>query len=135
MRNLRWGVNKMGGALFWSAAALALLAAFCWAQNNWIVTKRYVLYSRRIQAPMRIVQLSDLHGKRFGRQNRRLLGKIQRLSLIHISGQFGKRKNAKVKSRSESTVQAVACTFLKAGLGLESAQRAQRGEKHDRKRK
>ena len=26
MRNLRWGVNKMGGALFWGAAALALLA-------------------------------------------------------------------------------------------------------------
>lgn len=93
MRNLRWGVNKMGGALFWSAAALALLAAFCWAQNNWIVTKRYVLYSRRIQAPMRIVQLSDLHGKRFGRQNRRLLGKIQRQKpdLIAFTGDFADR--------------------------------------------
>ena len=93
MRNLRWGVNKMGGALFWGAAALALLAAFCWAQNNWIVTKRYVLYSRRIQAPMRIVQLSDLHGKRFGRQNRRLLGKIQRQKpdLIAFTGDFADR--------------------------------------------
>lgn len=70
------------------AAGLALLFWFIWAQNNLLVVKRYEVASQRIAEPLRIVQLSDLHGKRFGRGNRRLLKRVRALrpGLIAITG-------------------------------------------------
>lgn len=43
------------------AGAVALLWAFLWAQNNWLVEKKYTLRHARIASPMRVVHLSDLH--------------------------------------------------------------------------
>ena len=76
--------------LLWIPALLALLAAFCWMQNNLLVTKKYTLHSPRISQGLRIVHLSDLHGKRFGRKNERLLRKIrkQQPDLIAFTGDF-----------------------------------------------
>lgn len=60
------------------AGAVALLWAFLWAQNNWLVEKKYTLRHVRIASPMRVVHLSDLHAKQFGKGNRRLLRKVRR---------------------------------------------------------
>ena len=60
------------------AGAAGLFCGFLWAQNNWLVEKNYVLHHARIASPMRIVHLSDLHAKQFGRGNQRLLRKVRR---------------------------------------------------------
>lgn len=67
---------------------MAMLFWFIWAQNNLLVVKRYEVASKRIAERLRIVQLSDLHGKRFGRENRRLLREVRALrpGLIAITG-------------------------------------------------
>ncbi len=68
------------------AAASAGLAYACW-ENNALVIERHTV-SLGLASPLRIVQLADLHGKRFGKKNRRLLKKVQALSpdLILMTG-------------------------------------------------
>ena len=50
------------------AGAVALLWAFLWAQNNWLVEKKYTLRHVRIASPMRVVHLSDLHASSLERE-------------------------------------------------------------------
>lgn len=71
-------------------AALALLAAaglwaFLYYQNNHLTVSRYVLPELK---ELRIVHLSDLHGKRFGRHDEKLLSRIRQLrpDLILFTG-------------------------------------------------
>lgn len=52
---------------------LAVLATLrLWYGNNRLTVSHYVLRSGKLAAPVRIVQLSDLHNKRFGKDNARL---------------------------------------------------------------
>ena len=56
----------------WLLPALAALTAAGWLGNSAIVTKEYTITSRRLPeafSGMRIVQISDLHGKRFGKDD------------------------------------------------------------------
>ena len=81
--------------MFWLYIALGcvagvlLIAAFVWFSNNCITVSRYKVTSEK--APdngVKIVHLSDLHGKSFGRDNNRLIKKVKAQSpdFIAVTG-------------------------------------------------
>ena len=77
----------------WLLPALAALTAAGWLGNSAIVTREYTITSRRLPeafSGMRIVQISDLHGKRFGKDDARLLRAVRqaRPDLIALTGDF-----------------------------------------------
>lgn len=77
-----------------AATALVLACAAILADSRWrIVTTEYELYSSRLPESFdgfRIVQLSDLHGMAFGRDNARLVEQVRaaRPNLIALTGDF-----------------------------------------------
>ena len=80
--------------LSWVLAALALaLSLFLYQQTNVLQTTRYSWESPRVPRAFdgyRIVQLSDLHNKRFGKHQRRLLRAVREAKpdLIALTGDF-----------------------------------------------
>ena len=60
------------------AAAMLLVAAFCLYSNNKLGVSRYKLTDPKISRPFRIVHLSDLHAKRFGKNNCRLVKLVKK---------------------------------------------------------
>ena len=63
----------------WIAAGVLVLCAlvfFFWYQNNGLSVTRYRLKGMRVARPMKIVHLSDLHSKRFGRDNAKLFALV-----------------------------------------------------------
>ena len=75
----------------WIAAGvlgLCALVSFFWYQNNGLSVTRYRLKGMRVTRPMKIVHLSDLHSKRFGRDNEKLFALVADCSpdLIAITG-------------------------------------------------
>ena len=59
------------------AAAVALIVLFCIFSNSKLGVTRYELESDKVEAPLRIVHLSDLHAKRFGKKNCRLVAAVE----------------------------------------------------------
>ena len=66
--------------ILWIVSAVLLFAAVILiAGNTLLVIDRYTIENRKVPKSFdgfKIVQLSDLHSKEFGRNNRRLIGKI-----------------------------------------------------------
>lgn len=60
-------------------AAVALIIFFCWYSNSKLGVTHYIVQNPRITQPFRIVHLSDLHAKRFGKKNRRLVRAVKKL--------------------------------------------------------
>ena len=56
-----------------SAAGASLVALFLWLSNNLIKITRYEVHIGDIERPVKVVQISDLHGKQFGAHNARLV--------------------------------------------------------------
>ena len=70
-------------------AFLALIALFVWCSNNLITVTRYNVASGKVpEEGVKIVHLSDLHGKSFGRGNKRLLKKVvkEKPDFIAVTG-------------------------------------------------
>lgn len=70
---------------------LILLTGFCYVQNGYLVVTHYTYVSEKISedlAGYRIVQISDLHNATFGKDNQRLVKKIEVLNpdMIVITG-------------------------------------------------
>lgn len=70
---------------------VVLLICFCYFQNNYIVTTEYDYSSKKIPESFdgyKIVQLSDLHGKSFGVNQKHLVNKITKVkpNLIVFTG-------------------------------------------------
>ncbi|PFJ28956.1 MULTISPECIES: metallophosphoesterase [Bacillus cereus group] len=70
---------------------LILLICFCYFQNNYIVTTEYNYSSKKVPESFdgyKIVQLSDLHGKSFGENQKYLMNKITKVkpNLIVFTG-------------------------------------------------
>lgn len=72
---------------------LAACAVFLWAENNLLQVSRHTLHLLP-QDEVRIVHLSDLHDKTFGKQNRKLLSKVKELNpdLICYTGDLNCRQ-------------------------------------------
>lgn len=54
---------------------LIVLCTFGYLSNNWIQNTRYIISSPKINNPITIVHLSDLHGKQFGKNNIKLINR------------------------------------------------------------
>jgi len=70
---------------------IALIAIFVLFQNNSIATSFYSVDELgKVDKNLRIVQLSDLHGKEFGSENFRLIKKVENLNpdIIIITGDW-----------------------------------------------
>lgn len=83
--------SKKRRVLFLGAVILAVLiccAASLWMSKNALAVTRYRVSSKKLSAPVRIVQLTDLHNSLFGEHNKRLLEKVaaQEPDLILITG-------------------------------------------------
>ncbi len=69
--------------LFVSFIVLVILLAFAYVQNNWLEVSHYAYKSSEVPQEFvgfRVVQISDLHNATFGKENEKLLVKIQELS-------------------------------------------------------
>ncbi len=102
---------------------LALLAAgFLWSQNNWPETGFYRIKSSDLPKEFqgfRIVQLSDLHDKTFGKDNRRLLEIVRELKpdIIVCTGDFvdGRRRQSHVALELASELSKICQVFYVTG--------------------
>lgn len=59
------------------ALTAIILLVFLYTQNNWIKVTSYDVESAEIMNDIRIVHITDLHGKVFGRNNKRLIELIK----------------------------------------------------------
>lgn len=69
-------------ALIIAAACIAVPAAlvfFWWFSNSKLGVTHYEIDSHEVEIPFRIVHLSDLHAKRFGKKNCRLVRTVKKL--------------------------------------------------------
>lgn len=69
--------------LYISFIVLVILLAFAYVQNNWLEVSHYAYKSSEVPQEFvgfRVVQISDLHNATFGKENEKLLVKIQELS-------------------------------------------------------
>lgn len=72
-----------------AVVAVVLLGLFIYLSNNLLTTSHYTIKSQKIKGDgVKIVQLSDLHGKRFGKGNCKLLRAVeaQKPNFIVITG-------------------------------------------------
>lgn len=71
-----------------SLIAFGLIALFLWFSNNVLAKSRYEITDKKIERELTLVHLSDLHGKRFGRGNKRLIKAVaaEKPDLIVITG-------------------------------------------------
>lgn len=95
------------------AAAAMLVALFLWFSDNSIVKTRYVLSFPWIKSPVTIVQISDLHGKTFGRDNKKLIEKTASAApdVIAVTGDIihkYTRKNITAAVKAVSALSAIA---------------------------
>lgn len=66
----------------WKAAGIACLAAFAliafelWYSYQYLTVTRYAVSSAKLEKPVRMVVISDLHGNSFGEDNQKLMGTI-----------------------------------------------------------
>lgn len=72
------------------AAVAIFLASFLWLQNNWLEVSRFTFPLDEAAEKIRIVHLSDLHGKLFGPSNQRLVKKTTSLDpdIIVVTGDW-----------------------------------------------
>jgi len=99
---------------------LALIALFVWLNNNLLTVKRYGLACKGLEREVNIVHLSDLHGKRFGKGNSRLVKKIisERPDFIAITGDIihlYRQKDCEVALELVNTLSAVAPVIYVSG--------------------
>ena len=74
--------------VFSCVAAVAVLCFFCWYSNSKLGVEKFEMESPKIERPFRIVHLSDLHAKRFGAKNCRLVKAVikQKPDIIVFTG-------------------------------------------------
>lgn len=90
------------------SGGLALIAAFVRCNNSLLKTTRYTL-DAGVEKDVKIVHLSDLHGKRFGGKNGRLIAKIikEKPHLIVFTGDAIHKYRAKDKAVALELVSAL----------------------------
>lgn len=94
-------------------ALLVLAGVECVLSNTWLRLTPYSVSSEKLSSPIRVVFLSDLHGKEFGEGNQRLLKLIaeQKPDLIALGGDLF---NNNADAREIDTV----CGFIREAAKL-----------------
>lgn len=103
-----------------SVAGVILIAVFLWFSNNSISKTQYVLSFPWVKSRIKIVQVSDLHGKSFGRHNVRLISSVaaSKPDVIAITGDIIHRytkKNIAVALGTASALAAIAPVVYVSG--------------------
>lgn len=103
-----------------AAAGMSALLIILWLGNNLIKTTRYTVKLGGIKSGVRVVQVSDLHGKLFGAHNEKLALKVASLKpdFIAITGDIIHRydkKNVKAALETASTLSAIAPVLYVSG--------------------
>ena len=77
-----------------SLIALLVLALWIYEHNNRLTVTHFQFRSSKIARPVRIVQLSDLHNKQFGRDNNALYDAVlhQRPDIVAVTGDLEDRR-------------------------------------------
>jgi len=91
-------LNKTLKTIIWISVVIVFLA-FCVWQNNSIVVSHFVYHNSRLPADFnnfKIVHISDLHNKMFGKEQSKLLSRIESLSpdLIVVTGDLIDRRRS-----------------------------------------
>ncbi len=94
------------------AAITAVLAVFCFWQNNMLTVSEYSYKTDKIEAELdgfKIVQISDLHNKSFGKKQKRLMEKIKKLSpdIIVITGDIADSNHTDIPKALEFVEESV----------------------------
>ena len=103
-----------------SVAGLLLIILFLWLSNNLIKTTRYTVPFGSVEKSVKIVQISDLHGKQFGAHSSKLIAKVVALSpdVIAITGDIIHRyteKNKRVALEAVSSLSQIAPVLYISG--------------------
>lgn len=108
---------------------LALIALFVWFNNSCLKTTEYNVEIQNLSQPVRIVHLSDLHGKSFGKHNARLIEKVKKLSpdFIAVTGDIIHKYTEK---NIRTALEAVSALSLIAPLLYVSGNHELRGLKY-----
>lgn len=90
-----------------------IIWGFCWLQNNLLVVSHYAYRSEKLPQAFegyRIVQISDLHNAVFGKENSRLLEKVQELSpdMVVITGDVVDSNHTNIEVAIDFAKQVVA---------------------------
>lgn len=106
----------MGFILFIFSACFAFFTGVIISDVNDFCVTGYRLKSKKIKKRVRFVQLSDLHGKEFGPDNKRLVAAVDRLKpdFVIMSGDIMSGKN--LGRTSESTVDTAESLIRKLSL-------------------
>lgn len=97
MKAVRAALAKIKATRKRTAAAMAALVAVVFlagAFNTGLKVRKYEIETAKVGAPVRIVLLADLHAKKYGENQQRLLRKIEKLNpdLIAIAGDLADQK-------------------------------------------
>ena len=97
-----------------------LISLFCVLGNNLLCTTRYTLDTEGLERQVKIVQISDLHGKSFGKNNIKLVEKVleEKPDFIAVTGDIIHRyteKNKRVALRLISSLCEIAPVLYIAG--------------------
>ena len=97
-----------------------LITLLCVLGNNLLTTTRYTLDTEGLEKSVKIVQVSDLHGKPFGKNNVKLIEKVvkENPDFIAVTGDLIHRyteKNKKVALRLISSLSEIAPVLYIAG--------------------
>lgn len=86
-----------------------LLGLFVWLNNDWLETTRYKV-NMPVERAVKIVQISDLHGKSFGKDNERLVEKIKDIApdFIAVTGDIIHKYRQRDKSVAIGVVSTLA---------------------------
>lgn len=101
-------------------AGVAAVFTLLWLGNNHIKTSRYNVGFGGIEKQIRIVQVSDLHGKQFGAHNCKLVAEVKKCNpdIIAITGDLIHRyspQNIRTALETVSTLSAVAPVLYVSG--------------------
>ncbi len=104
-----------------AVVAVGLIALFIYLSNNLISVTRYTVESEKVRADgVRIVHLTDLHGKSFGKDNKKLIGKVaeQKPDFIAVTGDIIHKyrpKDVEVAEKIIASLSKIAPVFYVSG--------------------
>lgn len=101
-------------------AGVVLTVLFVWFNNSCLKITRYKVADKSCRSAVRIVHLSDLHGKTFGKRNVKLIEKVMREKpdIIAVTGDIIHKytpKNKKVALEAVSDLSKIAPVFFVSG--------------------
>lgn len=109
-------------ALILSGAVILIVlsALFFYFSNNCLKVTKYAVESEKTEGSVRVVHLSDLHGKRFGKGNSRLAKKVAALhpDIIAFTGDIVHcytKKNIEVAAEAVEALKKVAPFYYVSG--------------------